>query len=208
MADPTRTIFSVKKPSPISAVIADRLADIWPHWEGGRDGVTWTSVSSFLFSWRVSFTTWCDFLKVLLSTFCWYYKSAQRISRQNTKNFAVEPHMGQVTTAMWSTFPHHWCNQRLKTVKMSVKSWKNVLYLVAEDGLRGGQRANHSHSTVWWPTGARPCFQCSYSLPSSLHSFQSSEGNTRICHIWSSLNSFSSLGLFFWVHLQDITMWL
>lgn len=72
MTDPPHTIFSVKKPSPISAVIADRLADTWPHREGESDGVR-RSVFSFLFSWRVSFTTWCDFLKVLLSTFCWYY---------------------------------------------------------------------------------------------------------------------------------------
>lgn len=39
MTDSPRTIFSVKKPSPISAVIADRLADMWPHRVGGRGGV-------------------------------------------------------------------------------------------------------------------------------------------------------------------------
>lgn len=67
----------MKKPSLISAVITDRLADIWPCQEGERqqcsDELSNVFISSFVIS---SSTTWSDFLNALLSKLCLHDKRA------------------------------------------------------------------------------------------------------------------------------------
>lgn len=68
VADFFPPVVPMKKPSLISAVITDRLADIWPCQEGGRqqcsDELSNVFISSFLIS---SSPTWSDVLNALLS---------------------------------------------------------------------------------------------------------------------------------------------